>query len=178
MRCVLEPGDSIVDCPPTFTMYAFDAAVNNARVVTVPRLEGFQLDVPGAPATSPAPSTRMLVPERDVSAGIRDAVALHQPKLLFLTSPNNPDGSVIAEDQLLALLDLPVLVVLDEAYIEFSDEPSRMRWVLDHPNLVVLRTFSKSAALAGEACGGVAMPHWVAACTTASRRAAVALCQA
>ena len=49
MRCVLDPGDSIVDCPPTFTMYVFDAAVNNARVVTVPRLEGFRLDVAGEP---------------------------------------------------------------------------------------------------------------------------------
>ncbi len=46
MRCVLDPGDKIVDCPPTFTMYAFDAAVNDAQVVTVPRLPGFQLDVP------------------------------------------------------------------------------------------------------------------------------------
>ena len=47
MRCVLEPNDCIVDCPPTFTMYAFDAAVNNARVITVPRLEGFRIDVDG-----------------------------------------------------------------------------------------------------------------------------------
>lgn len=47
MRCVLDPGDSIVDCPPTFTMYAFDAAVNGAEVVTVPRLQGFRIDVPG-----------------------------------------------------------------------------------------------------------------------------------
>lgn len=47
MRCVLDPGDSIVDCPPTFTMYAFDAAVNGAEVITVPRLDGFRLDVAG-----------------------------------------------------------------------------------------------------------------------------------
>jgi histidinol-phosphate aminotransferase len=47
MRCVLDPGDKIVDCPPTFTMYAFDADVNDAVTVTVPRLEGFALDVPG-----------------------------------------------------------------------------------------------------------------------------------
>lgn len=46
MRCVLDPGDKIVDCPPTFTMYAFDADVNDARVVTVPRLDGFKVDVP------------------------------------------------------------------------------------------------------------------------------------
>ena len=48
MRCVLDPGECIVDCPPTFTMYAFDAEVNNARVITVPRLDAFRLDVPGA----------------------------------------------------------------------------------------------------------------------------------
>lgn len=47
MRCVLDPGDAIVDCPPTFTMYVFDAAVNDARVVTVPRLDRFKLDVEG-----------------------------------------------------------------------------------------------------------------------------------
>ena len=73
----------------------------------------------------------------------------HQPKIVFLTSPNNPDGSLIAEADLLAILALPVLVVLDEAYVDFSTESSRLRMVLDTPNLVVLRTFSKSAGLAG-----------------------------
>lgn len=48
MRCVLDPNDKIVDCPPTFTMYVFDAAVNAAQVVTVPRLDGFRIDVEGA----------------------------------------------------------------------------------------------------------------------------------
>ncbi len=47
MRCVLDPGDAIVDCPPTFTMYAFDADVNAARTITVPRLEAFRTDVDG-----------------------------------------------------------------------------------------------------------------------------------
>lgn len=47
MRCVLDPGDTIVDCPPTFTMYVFDAAVNDARFVTVPRLDNFRIDVEG-----------------------------------------------------------------------------------------------------------------------------------
>ncbi|KAK9830199.1 hypothetical protein WJX72_010248 [[Myrmecia] bisecta] len=136
MRCVLDPGDKIVDCPPTFTMYVFDAAVNNAHTVTVPRLDGFRLDV----------------------AGITAAVTEHTPKIVFLTSPNNPDGSMIQESEFRAILKLPVLVVLDEAYIEFSDEPSRMAWVLDHPNLVVLRTFSKSAGLAGLRVGYGAFP--------------------
>lgn len=82
----------------------------------------------------------------------------HKPKLLFLTSPNNPDGSMISNDDLLALLQLPVLVILDEAYIEFSEEASRMSWVQEYPNLVVLRTFSKCAALAGMRVGYGAFP--------------------
>lgn len=136
MRCTLDPGDKIVDCPPTFTMYVFDADINAARTVTVPRVDGFANDV----------------------EGIKRAVAEHAPKLLFLTSPNNPDGSIISDADLLELLKLPVLVVLDEAYIEFADEPSRVKWVERHPNLVVLRTFSKCAALAGLRVGWGAFP--------------------
>lgn len=60
--------------------------------------------------------------------------------------------------QVLALLELPVLVVLDEAYIEFSSEPSKLKWVQKYPNLVVLRTFSKSAALAGLRIGYGSFP--------------------
>ena len=47
MRCVLDPGDSIIDCPPTFTMYKFDAAVNDANVITVLRKDDFSIDVQG-----------------------------------------------------------------------------------------------------------------------------------
>jgi hypothetical protein len=47
MRCTLDPGDKIIDCPPTFTMYVFDADINDARTITVPRLEGFRNDVEG-----------------------------------------------------------------------------------------------------------------------------------
>lgn len=125
MRCVLEPGDKIIDSPPTFTMYVFDADINDARAVTVPRLDGFRIDV----------------------EGISKAVQEHKPKIVFLTSPNNPDGGMITEEELLAVLAMPVLVVLDEAYIEFSTEQSRITWVKRHPNLVVLRTFSKSAGI-------------------------------
>lgn len=136
MRCVLDSGDKIVDCPPTFTMYAFDADVNDAKVVTVPRLEGFKIDVPA----------------------IRRAVEEHRPKVVFLTSPNNPDGSLISEEDVKAVLQLPVLVVLDEAYIEFAGQPSMISQVPQHNNLVVLRTFSKSAGLAGLRVGYGAFP--------------------
>lgn len=86
-------------------------------------------------------------------------MAEHKPKIVFLTSPNNPDGSTISEEDLLAVLALPVLVVLDEAYIEFcADVPSRIKWVQQYNNLVVLRTFSKCAALAGMRVGYGAFP--------------------
>jgi histidinol-phosphate aminotransferase len=56
-------------------------------------------------------------------------------------------SSIINDEDLLKILDLPVLVVLDEAYIEFSSLQSRMSWVKKHDNLIVLRTFSKRAGL-------------------------------
>lgn len=137
MRCVLEPGDCIVDCPPTFTMYAFDADVNAARTVVVPRRPDFSIDV----------------------HAVTEAVLAHRPKILFLTSPNNPDGSMLEEADLVELLKLPTLVVLDEAYIEFAQGySSKMAWVLERPNLVVLRTFSKMAGLAGLRVGYGAFP--------------------
>ncbi|CAD6242728.1 unnamed protein product [Miscanthus lutarioriparius] len=136
MRCVLEPGDKIVDCPPTFTMYEFDASVNGALVIKVPRLPDFSLDV-----------------DRIV-----EVVEQENPKCIFLTSPNNPDGSVINDDDLLRILDLPILVVLDEAYIEFSSLKSKMAWVKKYDNLIVLRTFSKRAGLAGLRVGYGAFP--------------------
>ena len=143
MRVVLDPGDIIINTPPTFGMYAFDCAVNAGRVVDVPRLgpeEGFRMDV----------------------QGIKDAVAEHAPKLLFLTSPNNPDGSVMRDEDLEALLALPVLVVLDEAYIEFSGiANSRIKEVETRENLIVLRTFSKRAALAGMRVGYGAFPKGI-----------------
>eukprot|EP01024_Parvocaulis_polyphysoides_P011389 TRINITY_DN13994_c0_g1_i10.p1 TRINITY_DN13994_c0_g1~~TRINITY_DN13994_c0_g1_i10.p1 ORF type:complete len:353 (-),score=43.25 TRINITY_DN13994_c0_g1_i10:221-1279(-) len=127
MRCVLDAGDYIVDCPPTFTMYAFDADVNAAKVASVPRNQDFSINI----------------------SGIKQAVEQYNPKMLFLTSPNNPDGSILADDELRQMLELPVLVVLDEAYIEFADIPSRLSWINHYDNLIVLRTFSKSAGLAG-----------------------------
>jgi len=131
-----EPGDAILNCPPTFGMYAFDADVNNARVVSVPRRGDFSIDVDAVLA----------------------AARQHAPKMLFLTSPNNPDGCTLPDDALRALLALPTLVVLDEAYVEFAAEPSRIGWVLQHENLVVLRTFSKRAGLAGLRIGYGAFP--------------------
>jgi histidinol-phosphate aminotransferase len=141
MRLFLQPGDAIVDCPPTFGMYSFDAAVNAGRVMRAPRRDDFTVDcdaVVALFATGAKQNTRT-------------------PKLIFITSPNNPDGSVIADDDLARLLALPAAVVLDEAYVEFHG-PSRLGWVLTHDNLIVLRTFSKRAGLAGLRVGYGAFP--------------------
>ena len=84
------------------------------------------------------------------------------PKLLFLTSPNNPDGSLLPPDALRRLLRLPVLVIVDEAYIEFAGlENSVAHWVLEHDNLIVLRTFSKWAGIAGLRLGYGIFPAWL-----------------
>lgn len=136
MRLFLEPGDKIINCPPTFGMYRFDALINGGQVVTIPRNAQFQLDV----------------------AAIEQAVAKSdRVKLLFLATPNNPDGSTLNEVTVKRLLALPIILVLDEAYAEFHDQ-SFINWVSDYPNLIVLRTFSKWAGLAGLRVGYGAFP--------------------
>ena len=148
MRLFLRPGDGVINCPPTFGMYAFDAGLHGAELITVQRKKDFTVDVEGI------------------------IQALHDPphagcaklaKLLFLNSPNNPDGGLIAEEALRRLLDLELVVVLDEAYAEFSGT-SHMGLTREYQNLILLRTFSKWAGLAGLRVGygifpGPLMPH-------------------
>lgn len=139
MRVTLSPGDCIINCPPTFGMYAFDAGLNNAKIINVPRKPDFSLD----------------------AAEIFAACERYQPKILFLASPNNPDGSLIPQLVLQKLLALPSLIVLDEAYVEFAGLPSLCTCVPDSLNLIVLRTFSKLAGLAGLRVGYGAFPSWL-----------------
>jgi len=128
MRLFIDQGDNIIDCPPTFGMYSFDAAVNGAETIVIERKDDFTLDL----------------------EAIIEAVSMYLPKMLFIASPNNPDGGLISDEELRTLLALPIIVILDEAYIEFAGiEKSRLGWVLEHANLIVLRTFSKWAGLAG-----------------------------
>ena len=137
MRMLLDAGDVLLDCPPTFGMYANCAHIQGAQVLAVPRRADFSLDI----------------------HALRAAVARHKPKLLCLGSPNNPDGSQLADAELLQLLQLPLVLLLDEAYIDFAGAgASRITWPLRHANLVVLRTFSKSAGLAGLRAGYGAFP--------------------
>jgi len=144
MRVFLEPGDCILSCPPTFGMYSFDAELNAARCIEVSRRADFSLDM----------------------GAIRKAVETYQPKLFFVTSPNNPDGSLIDSKTMDELLSLPTLIVLDEAYIEFAGNNlgASLSWIREVPvreNLIVLRTFSKWAGLAGLRIGYGAFPLWL-----------------
>ena len=138
-RLFLAPGDTVVNNPPTFGMYGFDAKLAGAKVVDVRRNDDYAVDVEAVEA----------------------AVEAHRPKLLFLTSPNNPSGNWLGDDALARLLALPVVVVLDEAYVEFADHPSRAGRALEVDNLVVLRTFSKAAGIAGLRLGYGVCPHWL-----------------
>jgi histidinol-phosphate aminotransferase len=139
LQLFIEPGDAIINTPPTFSMYAFDAPLAFARVVDVERRADFSLDVDA------------------IAAAARE----HDAKLLFVCSPNNPDGSLIPPETVERLLELPLVVVLDEAYLEFSGAASLAERVPDADNLIVLRTFSKWAGLAGLRVGYGVFPQTI-----------------
>jgi histidinol-phosphate aminotransferase len=131
-QLLLGPGDTVVNAPPTFGMYEFLGHVRDATVINVPRREDFGLDLPAL--------------ERAVS----------HAKLLFLASPNNPTGTPLPREQLLALLKHNAVVAVDEAYAEFAGE-SAVELCEAHDNLIVIRTFSKWAGLAGLRIGYAVM---------------------
>ncbi|MEK7692796.1 MAG: histidinol-phosphate transaminase [Chloroflexota bacterium] len=136
LRAVLLPADGVINCSPTFGMYPFSTEIAGGRVIDVPRLESFALDV--------------------------DAIekAAASAKLIFIASPNNPTGQRMSPAELERLLATGLLVVADEAYIEFAGaHHSAVPLVREYDNLVVLRTFSKWAGLAGLRAGyGVMSP--------------------
>jgi len=137
--------DSVIICPPTFGMYSVAARIQGANVITVPLQAdaGFALD------------------ERAVLEKCTPDV-----KLVFLCSPNNPTGNLLSEDSIISLtraLEGRAVVVVDEAYIEFSGTQSLARKINVLPHLAVLRTLSKAYALAGARCGTlIADPEVVA----------------
>jgi len=140
MRAYLDPGDEMLDFSPSFGMYAFNAQLQDARVVDVPRDADFQIDVEAA--------LRAITP---------------RTKLIMLTSPNNPTGTVMPTADVRQLLEAGPLVLLDEAYFEFADADGQgfetmVGEVEQYPNLVVLRTFSKWAGLAGLRIGYGVLP--------------------
>ncbi|HKJ17582.1 MAG TPA: histidinol-phosphate transaminase [Xanthomonadales bacterium] len=130
--------DSILDCPPSFGMYRIAARTQGADIVEVPRF----------------PDSLRLDCEKILSIVESDS----PPRIIFLTSPSNPTGDLVERRFLEELLDLTkdrCVVVVDEAYAEFSDADGFSGLVSDRENLVILRTLSKAFGSAGLRCGAV-----------------------
>jgi histidinol-phosphate aminotransferase len=131
-------ADNIVICPPTFGMYAVAAGVQNADVLRVPlkmEADTFILDF-----------------------GALRAALTANTKIVFLCTPNNPTGSLLPQADVLRFVsDVrdQVLVVVDEAYVEFSQDTSFAEYLDQHNNLAILRTLSKAQGLAGVRCGAL-----------------------
>ena len=126
-RAFCEPGiDNIIICPPTYGMYEVSANINNVAIKKVPLTPAFQLNLPA------------------IEEAIDD-----NTKMIFLCSPNNPTAnSLIREDIEMILNNYFGVVVIDEAYINFSRYRSFTQELSDYPNLVVMQTLSKAWGLA------------------------------
>lgn len=141
-QTVLGPGTTAIYPQYSFSLYPMVAKLCGAETVEVPATGDFNADL-------------------DAMA---DAVD-ERTRLIFLTNPNNPTGTYLAEEDILQFLDkIPptVLVLFDEAYVDFLEEPLRcdsMEIVRRHPNVMIARTFSKAYGLAGARVGfGIAQP--------------------
>lgn len=131
VRLFVDPGEITIDAPPTFSMYPVFTVQNAGRSLQVPRGERWEVDVPG----------------------MLDAVG-PGVKLIWVCSPNNPTGNVTPQEDIVALLETGVPVVVDEAYYEFSGKTC-LPLLSKYPNLIITRTFSKLAGLAGMRVGYV-----------------------
>jgi histidinol-phosphate aminotransferase len=160
------PGRSALGFEPSYSMHPIIAAGTRTDWVPTPRRPDFSLD----------------------TAAAAEIVARRQPDVVFVTSPNNPTGGSIPLDDLALVLDAaPGIVVVDEAYAEFSSQPSAVRLLERHPaKLVVSRTMSKAFAFAGGRLGYLAaapaivdalqlvrLPYHLSALTQAAARAAL-----
>ncbi len=126
-RCFCEPGkDNVIICPPTYGMYEVSAAINDIEIKKALLLPDYQLNL-------------------DLIESLSDA----NSKLIWICSPNNPTGNSIRYADIEVLLNnFHGLVVVDEAYINFSRQRSLLKELKEYPNLVILQTFSKAWGLA------------------------------
>ena len=160
------PGRTAVGFEPSYSMHPILAAGTGTGWVAVPRRDDFTVDVELAVA----------------------AVERHRPSVVFLTTPNNPTGTVTSLDVVDAVCAATDgMVVVDEAYAEFSDLPSAVTLLERHPRLLVSRTMSKAFAMAGTRLGYVTaspevvdvlrlvrLPYHLSALTQVAARTALA----
>lgn len=131
-RIFCEPGkDNAVAINPTYGMYKVCADINNVEYRKVDLDENFKLD-----------------------AGKVLAACDGQTKAVWLCSPNNPSGNLLDKHEIEKILDgFGGIVIIDEAYIDFAGDFSWLTVLDDHPNMVVLQTFSKAWGMASVRCG-------------------------
>ncbi len=134
----IAPSDEVINCIPTFDMYRTRTIINGATLVNVPRDENYAIEV------------------NEIKAAITP-----KTKLIILANPNSPTGTATPENDISALLETGVPVLVDEAYYEFYGA-TVVSLVDRYPNLMVLRTFSKWAGLAGLRVGYGIFPPEIA----------------
>ena len=127
-RTFCEPGEEeVLILPPTYGMYSVLAKLNNIIVKEVPLNKNFEIEIDS----------------------VLEAVN-QKTKIIFICSPNNPSGNAIPLDQIEQLLDrFKGILVVDEAYIDFSEQKSALSILDQYPQLLVCQTFSKAYGLAG-----------------------------
>ena len=138
IRLLVNPGDEVINCTPTFGIYSFSTKLCNGVLVEVPRDDAFNIDI----------------------AKVKSAIT-PKTKLIFVTNPNNPTGNLTPEKDIIELLETGVPIVVDEAYYEFSRK-TVVPLMGKYENLIVSRTFSKWAGLAGLRVGYGLFPPAIA----------------
>lgn len=137
LRLVLEKGDKVINCPPTFGMYEILVNLNRGRLVSVPRNKDYSLNI------------------KAIVKQIKKDV-----KIIFLCNPNNPTGNITSTADIEELLQSGKLLVIDEAYYEFA-KITQLNLLSKYPNLIILRTLSKWAGLAGLRIGYAMMDEFL-----------------
>ena len=138
LRLFVGRGDEVINCVPTFGIYRFSAELCGGTLVEVPRDENFAVNVDA----------------------VKTAIS-KKTKMVFLANPNSPTGTIIPREDILEIVDTGVPVCVDEAYYEFSGQ-TVAPLVSQYENLIVLRTFSKWAGLAGLRVGYGLFPPKIA----------------
>ncbi|MDB0011838.1 histidinol-phosphate transaminase [Crocinitomicaceae bacterium] len=141
LRIFCNPGkDKALTFIPTYGMYAVSAAINNVELLQVPLNEEFQIDL------------------KKVEPFLED----ENLKLIFICSPNNPTGNLIDKKEILFLLNnFKGIVIIDEAYIDFSESESFTTLLNEYDNLIVSQTFSKAWGLAAARVGIAFAPETI-----------------
>jgi histidinol-phosphate aminotransferase len=136
IRLFVEPGDEVINFIPTFDIYRFSTEINGGKLVNIERNKDYSIDINKVKAA--------------ISANT---------KLIFIANPNNPTGNLMPQDEIIEIAETGIPLVIDEAYCEFSKE-SVIPLLVKYPNLMVLRTLSKWAGLAGLRIGcGIFAPE-------------------